>query len=106
MVTMTTSAAERLRSILDQEQKSGKGLRIRVIPGGCSGYSYDMIFDDPQESDHTFEAHGMRLLVDAESLPLLSGAEIDFQESFGSSGFTIKNPNARGGCGCGKSFQT
>jgi iron-sulfur cluster assembly protein len=106
MVTMTTAAADRLRSMLEQEGQAGKALRIRVIPGGCSGYSYDMVFDDAQESDHRFDAHGLQLLVDSESLPLLTGAEIDFQESFGSVGFTIKNPNARGGCGCGKSFQT
>jgi iron-sulfur cluster assembly accessory protein len=105
MVTMTNTAAERLRSILEQENQSAKGLRIRVIPGGCSGYSYDMTFDDARETDHTFDAHGLKLLVDTESLPLLQGAEIDFQESFGASGFTIKNPNAAGGCGCGKSFQ-
>jgi iron-sulfur cluster assembly accessory protein len=105
MVTMTNTAAERLRAILEQENQPGKGLRIRVIPGGCSGYSYDMTFDDAGATDHTFDAHGLKLLVDAESLPLLQGAEIDYQESFGSSGFTIKNPNAAGGCGCGKSFQ-
>jgi iron-sulfur cluster assembly accessory protein len=105
MLTMTTTAAERLRGILEQENQPGKGLRIRVIPGGCSGYSYDMTFDEAKESDHTFDAHGLQLVVDAESLPLLEGAEIDFQESFGASGFTIKNPNASGGCGCGKSFQ-
>jgi len=106
MVTMTSSAADRLRGILEQEGQSGKALRIRVVPGGCSGYSYDMIFDDAQEGDSRFVAHGLQLVVDPESLPLLSGSEIDFQESFGASGFTIKNPNASGGCGCGKSFQT
>ena len=105
MVTMTTNAAERLRAILEQENQTGKGLRVRVVSGGCSGYSYDMTFDDAHETDHTFDAHGLKLLVDAESLPMLQGAEIDFQESFGSSGFTIKNPNSSGGCGCGKSFQ-
>jgi iron-sulfur cluster assembly accessory protein len=105
MVTMTSTAADRLRTILEQEGQAGKALRIRVVASGCSGYSYDMVFDDAQESDQTFEAHGLRLLVDEQSLPLLTGAEIDFHESFGSSGFTIKNPNAKGGCGCGKSFQ-
>lgn len=106
MVTMTPTAADRLRSLLEQEGQNGKSLRIRVIPGGCSGYSYDMVFDEASDSDAKFESHGLQLLVDQDSLPLLSGSEIDFQESFGASGFTIKNPNARGGCGCGKSFQT
>ena len=106
MVTMTNHAADRLRAILEQEGQLGKALRIRVQPGGCSGYSYDMVFDDAQAGDQTFDANGLKVVVDAESLPLLSGAEIDFQEEFGAQGFTIKNPNAKGGCGCGKSFQT
>ena len=105
-VTLTDTAAEKLRTILSDEDKSDKSLRVRVVPGGCSGYSYDMVFDKAAKSDHTFESHGLKLLVDAESLDLLKGAEIDFQESFGNSGFTIKNPNATSGCGCGKSFQT
>ncbi len=106
MVTLTSTAAARLRTILEQEGQTGKGLRIRVVPGGCSGYSYDLMFDDARDTDQCFEAHGLQLLVDAQSLPLVTGAEIDFHESFGSSGFTIKNPNAKSDCGCGKSFQT
>jgi len=106
MVTMTSTAAERLRGIQEQEGYSGKPLRIRAVPGGCSGYQYDMVFDDVQQGDAKFESNGMDLVVDPDSLPLLNGAEIDFEESFGASGFKIKNPNARGGCGCGKSFQT
>lgn len=104
-VSLSDTAAVKLRALLEAENQTDKGLRIRVVPGGCSGYSYDMVFDSPGESDHTFESHGLKLVVDNESLDLLKGAEIDFQESFGSSGFTIKNPNATGGCGCGKSFQ-
>jgi iron-sulfur cluster assembly accessory protein len=106
MVSVSVVAAEKLRGILEQEGQSGKALRVRVVPGGCSGYSYDMIFDDPQASDRTFESNGLRVVVDQESLGLLDGAEIDFKESFGSSGFSITNPNAVSGCGCGKSFQT
>ena len=106
MVTLSTTAADKLRAILIEEKAEDKGLRIRVIPGGCSGYSYDMIFDAAGEGDQVFEAHGVRLLVDGESLPLLEGAEIDFKEEIGHEGFTINNPNAKSGCGCGKSFQT
>lgn len=104
-VTITESAAEKLKGILAAESEPDKGLRIRVVPGGCSGYSYDMVVDKAGENDKTFESHGLKLVVDPESIDLLKGAEIDFQESFGNSGFTIKNPNATGGCGCGKSFQ-
>lgn len=106
MVTLSPTAADKLRAILVEENAADKGLRIRVIPGGCSGYSYDMVFDDPADGDQVFEAHGLRLVVDQDSLPLLSGAEIDFKEELGHAGFTINNPNAKGGCGCGKSFQT
>jgi len=106
MVTLSTTAADKLRAILIEEKAEDKGLRIRVIPGGCSGYSYDMIFDAAADGDQVFEANGVRLLVDGDSLPLLNGAEIDFKEEIGHEGFTINNPNAKGGCGCGKSFQT
>ncbi len=103
---LSTTAAGKLRDILVAEGAQDKGLRIRVVPGGCSGYSYDMVFDDAAEGDQVFEHDGLKLLVDGESLPLLQGAEIDFKEELGHEGFTIKNPNASSGCGCGKSFQT
>ena len=106
MVNLSTTAAVKLRDILVAEGAEDKGLRIRVVPGGCSGYSYDMVFDDAAEGDQVFEHDGLKLLVDGESLPLLQGAEIDFKEELGHEGFTIKNPNASSGCGCGKSFQT
>jgi iron-sulfur cluster assembly accessory protein len=106
MVNLSTTAAVKLRDILVAEGAQDKGLRIRVVPGGCSGYSYDMVFDDAAEGDQVFEHDGLKLLVDGESLPLLQGAEIDFKEELGHEGFTIKNPNASSGCGCGKSFQT
>jgi iron-sulfur cluster assembly accessory protein len=106
MVMISATAAEKLKDILVSEGAQDKGLRIRVVPGGCSGYSYDMVFDDAAEGDQVFDHGGVKLLVDGESLPLLEGAEIDFKEELGHEGFTIKNPNASGGCGCGKSFQT
>ena len=106
MVMLTPTAAVKLKDILAAEGAVDKGLRIRVVPGGCSGYSYDMVFDDAADGDNVFEHEGVKLLVDAESLPLLNGAEIDFEEQLGSEGFKIKNPNASSGCGCGKSFQS
>jgi iron-sulfur cluster assembly accessory protein len=105
MLTLSSTAADKLREILVAEGATDKGLRIRVVPGGCSGYSYDMIFDDAGAEDSVFEAHGVKLVVDGESLPLLSGSEIDYKEELGHAGFTITNPNSKGGCGCGKSFQ-
>jgi iron-sulfur cluster assembly protein len=107
MVTLSDTAAIKLREILVAEGAEDKGLRIRVVPGGCSGYQYDMVFDDPAEGDQVFSHGDVKLLVDGDSLPLLNGSEIDFKEDLGSEGFSIKNPNATGGgCGCGKSFKT
>ena len=106
MVTLSDVAAEKLRAILLEEKAEEKGLRIRVVPGGCSGFSYDMVFDDTAEGDEVFESGGVRLLVDHDSMPLLDGSTIDFKEEIGHEGFTINNPNAKSGCGCGKSFQT
>ena len=103
---LSPTAAVKLKEVLVAEGAQDKGLRIRVVPGGCSGYSYDMVFDDAAEGDNVFEQEGLKLLVDGDSLPLLNGAEIDFKEELGHEGFTIKNPNSSGGCGCGKSFQT
>jgi iron-sulfur cluster assembly accessory protein len=106
MVTISDVAAEKLRAILVEEKAEDKGLRIRVVPGGCSGFSYDMVFDETADGDQVFEAGGVKLLVDGDSMPLLDGSTIDFKEEIGHEGFTINNPNAKGGCGCGKSFQT
>src|SRR5262249_13939881 len=106
MVTMTATAAERLRGIQEQEGQSGKALRIRAVPGGCSGYQYDMVFDDIQAGDHRFESNGLALVGDEDSLPLLNGSGNDFAGSRGGHGIQIKKPKARRGCGCGKSFQT
>jgi len=105
-VMLSTTAAVKLKDILVAEGAQDKGLRIRVVPGGCSGYSYDMVFDDQADGDQVFEQDGVKLIVDGDSLPLLQGAEIDFKEELGHEGFTIKNPNASSGCGCGKSFET
>lgn len=104
-VTLTETAADKLKTLLESDAQPGSGLRVRVIPGGCTGYSYDMVFDAQGDDDLVFESYGLKVLVDPKSIDLLRGSEIDFQESFGSSGFLIKNPNATGGCGCGKSFQ-
>ena len=110
MVTLSETAAEKLREILTSETATGeeatsKGLRIRVVPGGCSGWEYGMEFDEASAGDEVFESHGLKLLVDGQSHPLLDGSQIDFREELGQERFTINNPNATGGCGCGKSFQ-
>lgn len=85
--------------------KPNMNLRIGVLPGGCSGMTYDFAFDDEiQADDLAIEKDGFKVLIDQESLQFLNGAKIDYVESLHGSGFKVQNPNAKGGCGCGKSF--
>ncbi len=80
-------------------------LRVRIVPGGCSGFSYEMGFDDvTEETDKVFEMNGVKVAVDEFSYSYLEGAELDYVDGFTGAGFTVRNPNAKGGCGCGSSF--
>jgi len=90
-----------------EENAAGEtaGLRIGVLPGGCSGFQYGLnIEDEPAEDDLVLDSNGLRLFVDPFSMQYLGGVEIDFVSTFQGSGFTFNNPNAAGGCGCGSSF--
>ena len=81
------------------------GLRVGVLPGGCSGFQYGLnIEDEPAEDDLVLETNGLRLFVDPFSMQYLGGVEIDYVTTFQGSGFTFNNPNSTGGCGCGSSF--
>ncbi|MGB8510390.1 MAG: iron-sulfur cluster assembly accessory protein [Pyrinomonadaceae bacterium] len=81
------------------------GLRVRVVPGGCSGFQYSLnIEEDSRPNDHVFTSGGVRLFVDMFSAQYLNGVEIDYVTNVMGSGFTFTNPNATGGCGCGSSF--
>ena len=81
------------------------GLRVRVVPGGCSGFSYSLnIEEESKPNDHVIESNGVRMFVDMFSAQYLNGVEIDYVTNVMGSGFTFKNPNATGGCGCGSSF--
>ena len=82
----------------------GGALRVAVEGGGCSGFQYDIRFDDPAADDLVLEHAGQRVLIDAVSLPFLSNAEIDFSEELIGAKFVIRNPNATASCGCGTSF--
>ena len=105
MVTVTPSAVAKLKDIMTQEGIQDQGLRIRVMGGGCSGYQYQLAFDAPREGDQIIEQDGVRVVIDPKSLLFLAGGELDFQDGLNASGFAIKNPNAKGSCGCGQSFQ-
>lgn len=105
MVTVTQSAAAKLKDLMAKEGIQEQALRVRVVGGGCSGYQYEMAFDNPQEGDKVVEQGGVKVVIDPKSLLFLAGSEIDFTDGLHGAGFTIKNPNARGSCGCGQSFQ-
>lgn len=105
MVTVTPAAAAKIKDIMAHEGIQDQGLRVRVMGGGCSGYQYHLAFDTPHEGDQVVEQDGVTVVIDPKSLLFLAGSEIDFHDGLNASGFEIKNPNAKGSCGCGQSFQ-
>ena len=106
-LTLTERAAEEVRKFMAAEHvvPEAAGLRVAVLPGGCSGFKYSLnIEDQPAGDDVVVESGGVRLFVDEFSAPYLNGTVIDFKSNFQESGFAFENPNASGGCGCGSSF--
>jgi iron-sulfur cluster assembly accessory protein len=105
MITLTESAAAKVRELVEQEGQPQVALRVAVQPGGCSGLRYAMYLDDQvSDKDETAEAFGVRIVVDKMSSPYVSEATIDFVDTLEASGFTIENPAATGTCACGHSF--
>ena len=103
-ITLTDSAAERVRSYLEKRGK-GIGLRLGVTLTGCSGYSYVINYADKVEvSDLVFEDKGIKVIVDPDALKLIDGTEIDFVKNGLNEAFSFRNPNISGECGCGESF--
>jgi iron-sulfur cluster assembly protein len=103
-VSLTASAAERVQSFLAKRGR-GVGLRLGVKKTGCSGFAYVVSYaDDIGATDVVFEDRGVRVIVDAESLRYLDGTEIDFSRHGLNEAFKFRNPNVRGECGCGESF--
>jgi iron-sulfur cluster assembly accessory protein len=104
MITLTPVAGNKLKELIADEAEPGSGLRVKVIPGGCSGFEYAMTFDMPDDGDEVVEQHGVKVIIDRMSVPYLLGSEFDYEEGFQGAGFRINNPNSTGSCGCGKSF--
>lgn len=101
---MTEAAATRARKFLEQRDK-GIGIRLGVKTTGCSGLAYVMEFvDEIDETDTVIEDKGINIIVDGKSLVYLDGTEIDFVKEGLNEGFEFRNPNAKGECGCGESF--
>ena len=106
MITLTDSAASKVKELLDAEDATDLALRVAVRPGGCSGFSYEMYFDGDVAADDEQASFGesVRVIVDAQSAQLLEGATLDYKNGLEQSGFAITNPNATRTCGCGQSF--
>lgn len=107
MITITDRGAEKVREFLAGQSAdvSSAGLRVGVRGGGCSGFQYQLAFDEQRAEDAVFEDHGLRLLCDNASLPFVRGSVIDYEESLQGAGFKVNNPNVVAACGCGSSFR-
>ena len=105
MITLTPTAATKVKTLLEAEGEPGLALRVAVRPGGCSGFSYEMFFDsDVASEDQLADYDGVRVVVDPSSASLLTGATLDYKDGLQQAGFAIDNPNAQRTCGCGQSF--
>jgi iron-sulfur cluster insertion protein len=105
LIALSDKAAEKIIEIRGEENiEDTYALRLKVQGGGCSGFSYDLYFDQPQEMDRTFEVKGVKLMCDQMSLMYLVGTEVDYVEGLHGAGFKFVNPNVKSTCGCGSSF--
>ncbi len=105
MITLTPVAIAKVKEILS-ERKEDAGLRIAITGGGCSGFQYQMTLDrEPVADDRILEIDGLKVFVDARSVPYLTGTQIDYVDGENGSGFAFDNPNAKNTCGCGETFE-
>jgi iron-sulfur cluster assembly accessory protein len=105
MVQLTENAVTKVKEILSSQEPKPAGLRIAVVGGGCSGFSYSMAFENqPNMLDKTYSYDGLKVFVDQASMLYLDGAQVDYVETLEGSGFKFSNPNVKSTCGCGSSF--
>jgi iron-sulfur cluster assembly accessory protein len=109
MISLTSGAVSKVKEILTQQEPQPSGLRIGVVGGGCSGFSYSMTFEAPADGadlgmDKVFNFDGLKVYVDQASLLYLDNTEVDYVETLEGSGFKFSNPNVKNTCGCGSSF--
>ncbi len=105
MVQLTDNAVSKVKEILSSQEPAPAGLRISVVGGGCSGFSYSMAFENtPNMLDKTYSYEGLKVFIDQASLLYLEGAQVDYVETLEGSGFKFENPNVKSTCGCGSSF--
>ncbi|HZQ18553.1 MAG TPA: iron-sulfur cluster assembly accessory protein [Terriglobales bacterium] len=104
-VTLTPKAVAKVKEIMGQQDPVPAGLRVGVVGGGCSGFSYSMSFENsPGMMDKTFDFDGLKVYVDATSVMYLNGCTVDYLETIEGAGFKFENPNVKSTCGCGSSF--
>src|SRR5436305_14462574 len=104
-ITLTANAAAKVKEIMAQQNPVPAGLRVGVVGGGCSGFSYSMSFENnPGMMDKVFDVDGLKVYVDATSLMYLDGCRVDYLETLEGAGFKFENPNVKSTCGCGSSF--
>jgi iron-sulfur cluster assembly protein len=106
-VSFTEQGAIKVREFLESQgaDTTTAGLRVGVRGGGCSGFQYQLAFDDQHDGDAVFSDQGLRILVDGPSLPYVDGSQIDYVDSLQGAGFQVNNPNVVAACGCGSSFR-
>ena len=105
VVKFTPAAADKARDLRKQDDKEGYGLRIKVIPGGCSGMNYELDFENElKDNDVTYEEHGLKVYVDKDVVKFVNGMTLDYINTLNTQGFKFNNPNAVNTCGCGTSF--
>ena len=103
---ITKKAADKLIETLKENNKEGSGLRIEIVPGGCSGFEYGLELDDSTtDLDSVIEDKGVKIIISKENLQFLKGAKLDYVDSLHGAGFKISNPNVASSCGCGQSFE-
>ncbi len=104
-IELTSNAVSKVKEIMGQQTPSPLGLRVSVVGGGCSGFSYQMNFENQTNGiDKTYEFDGLKVFVDQASLMYLKGTKIDYIETLEGAGFKFENPNVKTTCGCGSSF--
>jgi iron-sulfur cluster assembly protein len=106
-ISLTPKGAEKVREFLAAQSAdvAVAGLRVGVRGGGCSGFQYQLAFDEERSGDAVFEDQGLKLLVDNQALPYVDGSTIDYVDSLTGAGFQVNNPNVVAACGCGSSFR-
>ncbi len=105
VITVTEKAARKAAALAEKQGRPGTCLRVRVVAGGCSGFSYELSFEDaPTADDHVIDAQGIRVLVDPRSAPIVEGSTLEFNDALLGGGLRMLNPRAKHECACGDSF--